>query len=150
MGETTLPNIQYTGLRDCCCAQTLQPSDDANPCSWQNPLLANINDDEDCFVGQAPHIAGLCHRSHKQGVCDPGPGRGDPPKPLLAVTLIMQSGVFQSNACARLSTAARPPLCSGCGSCQSLVRRITPRFMEELLRAATEQYSTTCSRSAEP
>ena len=113
MGETTLPNIQYTGLRDCCCAQTLQPSDDANPCSWQKLLLANINDDEDCFVGQAPHIAGLCHRSHKQGVCDPGPGRGDPPKPLLAVTLIMQSGVFQSNSGARLSTAARPPLCSG-------------------------------------
>ena len=53
-----------------------------------------MNDDEENVVGQvaAPHIAGHCHRAHRQG--DPGPECGDPPKPLLAVELIMQSGVL--------------------------------------------------------
>ena len=83
----------------------------------------------------------------------PGTWPWRPSKTLLA-PLIMQSSVFQANPMHRFppsaQCAAHP--CSGCGPCQSLVRRITQRFMEELLHAAAEQYSTTTHiyRSAEP
>ena len=55
-------------------------------------------------------IADHCHRSHEP-VCDPGPGRGDPAKPLLA-PLIMQSSVFQGNPmhCFPACTVRSPPL----------------------------------------
>ena len=65
-GATPLPNIQKTGApKHTGCRKSLQLAE---------VIAGIINDDEECVV---EHIAGHCHRSHKQGVCDLGPGRGD-------------------------------------------------------------------------
>ena len=110
-----------------------------------------MNDDEENVVGQvaAPHIAGHCHRAHSKVTRDLSVATHQNPFLLLSslcrVACWLQSNsmrVLQSNNSVHGFPAARPPLCSGCGSCQSLVRRITPRFMEELLRTAAEQHST--------
>ena len=101
-----------------------------------------MNDDEENVVGQvaAPHIAGHCHRAHSKVTRDLSVATHQNPFLLLS-SLCRVACWLQSNPVHGFP-APRPPLCSGCASCQSLVRRITPRFMEELLRTAAEQHST--------